>query len=83
MELSHAALDILNCIRLNGYEVSISSNGNALIITIFDLERDAVSTYAITRDTEASVAAQMSNAFCTEQQREKLFVSAGGSVLLA
>ena len=80
MILDHFVLDVLNCIRLNGYEVATYTRDDSTIITIFDLERNAETCVALTAENRLSLMDRLAGDYCTAQQQEGLFLNAGATL---
>ena len=80
MILDPFALDVLDCIRRNGYEVSLITRGSIVLVTIFDLERDAETSVALNEENRLAFLDRLASDYCTLQQQEALFMHIGAGL---
>ncbi len=81
MPLDRFTLDVLHCIRLNGYEVRTTSSGHATLITIVKLERNAETSIALTQENRYGLVERLMADYCTPLQQESLALSASSLLL--
>ena len=70
--LESFTLDVVNLIRLNGFEVDFEATGSTPRITIFDPMNEVQRSIKLVGDSSRDALEQLATEFCTAEQRSQL-----------
>ena len=72
LQLDPHTLDVIQRIRLNGFEVDLRPGVGAQLLTVFDPTREAESSFALAGESLTQTIQRLIVDYCTPEQQSQL-----------